>query len=105
MATKKRDELVREWDEKIERGEETVGLTPVRATVIHKADVIYSMRWTPDEIAIVRQAAERSGVKVSGFVRAAVLEAAERGADQTDPVVTRQVREQVKALAETVRRL
>ena len=99
--------MAREWDEKFERGEEMEGLTPVNIRVNRKADIIYSMRFTQEEIALLRQRAAEQGVKLSEYVRAVLMEVAQRGNTKADDrmVVRLQVQKQVQDLEEMVRRL
>ncbi|MPZ49819.1 MAG: hypothetical protein GEU75_11095 [Dehalococcoidia bacterium] len=102
--TKTTQELAREWDDKIKAGREGEGLTPVKGVIKANADSIYSMRFTREEIALLRSSAAARGIKLSEFIREAVMDAA-RHEGSVEPTIVRRVQEQVKELAETVRRL
>ena len=56
-----------EWDEEVERRPGS------------KPSVVFSVRFTRDEIADVREAATRSGERTSEFIRVAALTRARRG--------------------------
>jgi hypothetical protein len=102
---KTKEQLAQELDEKFERGEAMQGLERVDVKVRPNADSIYSMRFTRDEIALLRTVVEEEGIKLSEFIRRAVLDAAERRRKGGAEAVVRQVQQQVRELAETVRQL
>jgi len=56
-----------EWDEEVERRPGS------------KASAVFSVRFTREEIADVRQAASRAGERTSEFIRVAALTRARRG--------------------------
>ncbi len=63
---------------------------------------VFQMRITPEEL---EEIAEVAGGNVSDFVRTAALEKARQVRADEGPTVAEQVKEQVKHLSETVRKL
>jgi uncharacterized protein (DUF1778 family) len=97
------EEMARQEDEKVAKGREGEGLVRVRGKAAN-ADHIYSLRFTPDEIALIRNRAAANGIKVSQFVRNAVMNAAQRPGEER-PAVVREIHAKVQELADAVERL
>ena len=102
------ENIAKHYDELIAQGREGEGLVPVRARVKKGADVVYSTRYSRDEIALVREAAEKRGMTPTAFIRTAALAAAAGelnlgSADKASAVSD--VQAKVQELVETVDRL
>lgn len=96
-------QVVREEDEKVASGREGEGYVRVPG-VAGKPDHALIVRFTPDEIALVRQQAEAKGLKVSEYVREAVLTAARHG-DAERPAIVREVQDKIRELSEAASQL
>jgi len=70
------EDIARRYDKAIAEGREGEGLVSVKAHVKSNADVVYSSRFSRDEIAVVRQAAQKQGLAPTAFIRRAALAAA-----------------------------
>jgi len=71
------DEIARQYDEAKAQGNELETLVPVRGRAPRKAESIYSLRFTSDEMRVVAAAARAAGLKLSQFIRNAALDAAQ----------------------------
>jgi uncharacterized protein (DUF1778 family) len=102
------ESIARRHEELAEHGEELDNLVPVKAKVKANADVVYSARYTRDEIAIIREAARKRGATPTAFIREAALAAAagelDLGAAEKAQTV-KMVRIKARELAEAVSRL
>ena len=97
------EEMANQEDEKVAKGKEGEGLVRVRGKAAN-ADHIYSLRLTPEEIDLIRKRAAANGMKVSQFVRDAVMNAAQRPGEER-PAVVREIHAKVQELADAVERL
>ncbi len=79
---KTREALRREAEAIKDTAEEVQGLTPVTGTIKQNADVVYSLRFTRNEMTQLRAAAEVRGMKVSELIREGALSAAARAHGQ-----------------------
>jgi uncharacterized protein (DUF1778 family) len=97
------EEMARIEDEKVAQGREAEGLVRVNGEA-GKADHIMMLRFTPEEIALVRQAAEANGIDVLQFVRDSVLGTASKRRSKK-PALVKEVQEKVRELADAVEKL
>jgi hypothetical protein len=79
------DEIARKYEEEHERGEDGVNLVPVTARRPRKAESIYSLRFTGEELTLLSKAAQEEGIKLSQFIREAALNRAGGGITQIPP--------------------
>jgi hypothetical protein len=70
------DDIANDYDEKKASGKEFEGLVPVPAKVKRNADIVYSVRFTQEEILAIDRKAQARGLKTSAFVREAALKEA-----------------------------
>jgi hypothetical protein len=61
----------------------------------------FSIRFTPEEMALLDDAAERRGITITELIRSAALASVREGGDET----LREVKERALQLAEAVKRL
>ena len=102
------DDIARRYDKMIEEKTEGENLVPVKARVRKTVDVVYSTRYSRDEIGLIREAARKRGVLPSVFIRAAALSAAAGELDITlaDQVaVVQDVQAKARDLAEAASKL
>lgn len=102
------DEIAKRYDALIAEGREGEGLVPVKARTGKAADVVYSTRYSRDEIALIREAAAKKGIPPTAFIRAAALAAAagQLDLDSAGKAGTlTEVQAKVRELMETVERL
>lgn len=104
---KSRDEMVREAEAIKGTELEVEGLIPVKARISPNLGIVYSLRFTRDEMKSLRDAAEARGVKLSELIREAALEAAARAQDKASPreEALREARELVGAAAKALDRI
>jgi uncharacterized UPF0146 family protein len=102
------EELARQYETLKLTGKELEGLVPVKAQIKPDADVIYSIRFTRDEMDRIGEFVKAHKMKVSSFIRQVTLAAIEdeRNLSDAEKVnVVKEVREHAKALAEAADRL
>jgi hypothetical protein len=99
--------MVREIEALKDTKGELEGLTPVEATVKSKADTIYSLRFTREEMNRVRAAAAKMGIKVSELIRQGALQAAAAAQEQPSgrDTAIRKARELVIAAARALEKI
>jgi uncharacterized protein (DUF1778 family) len=69
------EEIARRHDERVKRGD--LGeLVRIKATIKSPVDIVYSTRYSSEEIALVRRAAAARHMSTSAFIRSAALAAA-----------------------------
>jgi hypothetical protein len=73
---KTRNELRQEAEAVKGTSREIEGLVPVDLVVKQNADIVFSVRFTQDEMTQLREAAQRRGIKLSELVREGALAAA-----------------------------
>jgi uncharacterized protein (DUF1778 family) len=102
------DEIEREYAEIRRQHKEFEGLVPVKAKVSKNLGIVYSVRFTPEDLDAIEEAAKAQGMKLSEFIRKAALGAA-AGGDQVEAgekaQALEEVREKVRELEKAVRRL
>lgn len=86
--------------------EEIEGLKPASARIKENAEVVFSLRFTPSEMSMLRAAAEARGVTLSELVRSGAIAAAEeaRGGPSERDVALREARQFVEAAAQALER-
>jgi uncharacterized protein (DUF1778 family) len=102
MAKRKTyEKIAREWDEAIESGVIDEELRPANVKGASAPRAVVAVRMSASEFNTVTQAAESRALNFSEFMRAAALAAATGKLDLRAGEVQR-IKEQVRALAETV---
>ena len=76
---RRKAEVVKDTPQEIE------GLRRVRARIKKPVDIIYSVRFTADEMLFLRDAAQARGLKLSEFIREVTMDAASETQDQPSP--------------------
>jgi hypothetical protein len=100
------ERIIREEESIKDTEKELEGLVPVTAVVKQNADVVYSVRFSRPEIALLRQAAARKGMKLSELIRSSTLKAAKSELDPAEKdLALAEVRRRTSELAEAVGRL
>jgi len=66
-------EAAAEMDALKDTGREMEGLTPINVTVSPDVGIVFSVRFSRDEMKAIREAAEAKGVKISEVIRAGAL--------------------------------
>ena len=102
--TKTREELRREAEAVKDTPLEFEGLVPVQGVIKQNADIVYSLRFTRDEMATLRSAAELRGVKLSELIREAAVAAAAQTKGEPDrrEAAVRKARQLVEAAVEAL---
>jgi hypothetical protein len=67
------DEIAKEEDEKVRTGRETEGYVRVPALVAKNPQHVMMVRFSMEEIALVREKAEARGLQVDEYVRQTAL--------------------------------
>ena len=70
MTEKSYQEITREYDEMGEAGTELDSLVPVQARGSKRPRAVFSVRLSPNELAIISAAARKEGQTISDFIRA-----------------------------------
>ena len=65
--------------------QEIEGLTPVKMTVSPNLGIVYSLRFSNDEMKVLREVAASRGMKLSEFIREVAMNAATATQDQPSP--------------------
>jgi uncharacterized protein (DUF1778 family) len=102
------DEIEREYAEIRRQHKEFEGLVPVKARVSKNLGIVYSVRFTPEDLDVIEEAAKAQGMKLSEFIRKAALGAAAGGdevAAGEKAVARDEVRAKLRDLEEAVSRL
>jgi uncharacterized protein (DUF1778 family) len=106
--TRKYEEIARDYEARLKRGEELEDLVPVKALLKASPRAVFSLRLAPAELSAISTAAKRQGLNLSDFIRMAALAAAQGDLDLDvgqKATTLEEVREHVRALAESVKRL
>ena len=82
---KTRDEMRREAEAIKGTELEIEGLIPVEANVSPNLGIVYSLRFSTDEMTVLREAAKSRGMKLSEFIRDVAMAAAAEEQDQPSP--------------------
>ena len=77
------DEIARRYEAMIDDESQDASFKPVQAYVKPRADVVYSTRYSEEEIALIRRAAKEREMAPTAFIRAAALAAAAGELDLT----------------------
>ena len=76
---RRKAEAVKDTEQEIE------GLVPVRIKVSPNLGIVYSLRFTRDEMKFLREAAEARRIKLSELIREGAMEAAARAQELPSP--------------------
>ena len=82
---KTRDEMRREAEAIKGTELEIEGLIPVEANISPNLGIVYSLRFSTDEMKVLRDAAKNRGMKLSEFIREVAMAAASEAQDQPSP--------------------
>jgi hypothetical protein len=98
---RRKAEAVKDTEQEIE------GLIPVKMTISPNLGIVYSLRFTADEMSFIRQAAEKRGMKLSEFIREVAMSAAAEAQDQPSPrdKAVQEARDLVGAAAKALEKL
>ena len=99
------DDVIRDFDERIESGRDLEGFISVPGRVSKNLSVVYSLRLSPEEFTLFEQAAKARGVPLSDFLRAAAHGAVEGDIDADRAAALNLVREKVRELNDAVSRV
>jgi hypothetical protein len=101
MARKSKtyEELVREWDKKIESGREAEGLTPVKARVTPNGGTHVSFRLSTEDFVAFSKAAQDRGLSLSAFLRQAAYAVIEGEVDVEDGARRKAIEDAVDSLS------
>jgi hypothetical protein len=80
-----REEARRKAEAVKDSEQELEGLIPVKMTVSPNLGIVYSLRFSADEMKLLHEAAESRGVKLSEFIRDVATTAAAQTQDQPSP--------------------
>jgi hypothetical protein len=80
-----REEARRKAEAVKDTEQELEGLTPVKITISPNLGIVYSLRFSADEMGFLRKAAEIRGVKLSEFIRDVAMAAAAEAQDKPSP--------------------
>ncbi|MPZ48378.1 MAG: hypothetical protein GEU75_03540 [Dehalococcoidia bacterium] len=108
MMQESTDDIARRYDKMIEEKTEGESLVSIKARVKKNADVVYSTRYSKDEIALIRKAAQKRGLPPSAFIRTAALAAAAGELDLAAArkvAVVQEVQAKARDLAEAASKL
>jgi hypothetical protein len=96
-----REEARRKAEAVKDTEQELEGLVPVKMTVSPNLGIVYSLRFSADEMKVLREAAKTRGMKLSEFIREGAMNAASQALDQPSPreQALKEVRELVGAAA------
>ena len=99
--TESRQEARRKAEALKDTEQELEGLTPVKMTVSPNLGIVYSLRFSADEMGDLREAAQVRGIKLSELIREAALNAAAEAQDKPTPrdAALKEARELVGAAA------
>jgi hypothetical protein len=76
---RRKAEAVKDTEQEIE------GLIPVKMTVSPNLGIVYSLRFSTDEMKVLRDAAKSRGMKLSEFIREVAVTAAAEAQDRPTP--------------------
>ena len=79
------EEAVRKAEAVKDTEQEIEGLIPVKMTVSPNLGIVYSLRFSADEMKVLRDAAKSRGMKLSEFIREVAMTAAAETQDQPSP--------------------
>lgn len=82
---KTRDEMRREAEAIKGTELEIEGLIPVEAHISPNLGIVYSLRFSTDEMKVLRDAAKNRGIKLSEFIREGAMTLAAEAQDQPSP--------------------
>src|SRR3989304_895204 len=108
IAMQDYEEVANQSETLRKRGDDLQNLTRVPARVAKRPRAVFSLRLASGELSLISAAAKRRGMNLSDFVREAALSAAAGTLDLQIGQRARalqDVREHVRALAETMRQL
>ena len=108
MNKKQLEEIASRYEAMVHDESQDEKLVPVKARVKKPVGVVYSTRYSSDEIALIRLAAERQGMAPTAFIRAAALSAAAGELDLSSAEKVEALQEaqaQARDLAATLQRL
>ena len=102
-----RDEMRREAEAIKGTELEIEGLIPVEANISPNLGIVYSLRFSTDEMKVLREAAKSRGMKLSEFIREVAMNAAAEAQDQPSPrdEALREARDLVGAAAKALDKL
>ncbi|HEX5139448.1 MAG TPA: DUF1778 domain-containing protein [Dehalococcoidia bacterium] len=80
-----REEMRRKAEAVKDTEQEIEGLVPVKMTISPNLGIVYSLRFSTDEMKVLRDAAEHRGVKLSEFIREVAMSAAAEEQHQPSP--------------------
>jgi hypothetical protein len=101
------DEMRREAEAIKGTEQELEGLVPVKMTVSPNLGIVYSLRFSTDEMKVLRDAAKNRGMKLSEFIREGAMALAAEAQDQPTPrdAALREARDLVGAAAKALDKL
>jgi hypothetical protein len=99
-----REEARRKAEAVKDTEQELEGLVPVKITVSPNLGIVYSLRFTRDEMKLLREAAETRGIKLSELIREGAMNAASQAQDKPSPrdEALKEARELVGAAAKAL---
>ena len=98
---RRKAEAVKDTEQELE------GLIPVKMTVSPNLGIVYSLRFSSDEMKVLRDAAKNRGMKLSEFIREVSMDAASQAQDRPSPrdKAVREARDLVGAAAKALDKL
>src|SRR5690606_18962499 len=104
---KTREELRKEAEAVKGTEKEIEGLIPVKARISPNLQIVYSLRFSEEEMSFIRNAAKRRGIKMSDLIREGAMEAAARAQEGPSPrdEALKEARELVGAAARALEKL
>ena len=99
-----REEARRKAEAVKDTEQELEGLVPVKMTVSPNLGIVYSLRFSVEEMKVVRDAAKSRGMKLSEFIREGAMNAAAEAQDKPSPrdEALKEARELVGAAAKAL---
>ena len=80
-----REEARRKAEAVKDTEQELEGLVPVKMTVSPNLGIVYSLRFSADEMKVLREAAKTRGIKLSEFIREVAMNAAAEAQGKPSP--------------------
>src|SRR5438105_2861741 len=102
------EEIIACYEDLRAKGKEFDGLVPIKANVSRNLGIVYSVRFTSEDLDAIEEAAKAQGMKLSEFIRKAALGAAAGGAQVAagaKVAALAEVRAKVKELEKAINRL
>ncbi len=102
------EEIIRYYEDLKAQGKLYDNLVPVKARVSKNLGIVFSVRFTPEDLDAIEDAAKARGMTISDFIRKAAMGAVAGGeqlAAGEKATALEEVRERVRELSEAVSRL